>query len=266
MKTAFSLLFFCLLGLQLAAQPEIEVDPRLGEALKSHGYPKGVVLLGLEVEQFLTFTTNDPLAANFGTLPASTFKIPNSLIGLETGTVTLDYKFKWDGKPRRLKSWEQDFDLAGAFKASCLPCYQELALKVGKERMEDWLLQLGYGNMEMGGGLDKFWITGKLRISPLEQIYFLHRLANEQLPFTRANQAAVRDMMLLDTRDGHRLYGKTGWADEKENIGWFVGWVEGNGPRVFFATRILATNPPDTFGPARRQITETALQAMGYWQ
>lgn len=266
MKSRISLILIALLaGLHLAAQPQFATDPRLAEVLQSHGFPKGVVLLAVEKGEGLELCTNDPLAARVGTVPASTFKIVNSLIGLETGAITPAYQFKWDGKPRRLKVWEQDFDLAGAFKASCLPCFQEIARRVGKSRMQDWLAQFGYGNQDMGGGLEHFWLKGKLRVSPLEQVYFLRRLANAMLPVAPAHMEAVRGMMQLDVRDGRRLYGKTGWSDATENIGWFVGWVEGNGPRVYFATRILAVNPPDSFGPARRQITEAALTTFGYW-
>ena len=267
MKITFSLILFGLLcGLRLAAQPQFVLEPRIDEILKSHGFPKGVVVLAEETAQGLSLCTNDPDLARVGTVPASTFKIPNSLIGLETGVVTPGYQFKWDGKPRRLKVWEQDFDLAGAFRASCFWCYQEVARKVGKERMQDWLAQIGYGNMDIGGGIDKFWLWGKLRITPLEQVYFLHRLANQQLPFSRANQATVRSLMLIDARDGRSLYGKTGWAQGKEDVGWFVGWVEGNGPRVLFATRLHAVDPADSFMTARRAVTEDALLIRGYWK
>ncbi|MBK7660457.1 MAG: hypothetical protein IPJ28_15655 [Betaproteobacteria bacterium] len=35
-------------------------------------------------------------------LPASTFKIPHALIGLETGAVVDEHEvFRWDGKPKR---------------------------------------------------------------------------------------------------------------------------------------------------------------------
>jgi beta-lactamase class D len=267
MKIAFSLVLIAFLsGLRLAAQPQFVIEPRINEILKSHGFPKGVVVLAEETAEGLSLCTNDPILARVGTVPASTFKIPNSLIGLETGVVTPGYLFKWDGKPRRLDVWEQDFDLAGAFKASCFWCYQEVARKVGKARMQHWLEQIGYGNMDLGGGIDKFWLWGKLRISPLEQVYFLHRLAKEQLPFSRANQATVRRMMLVEEREGRSLFGKTGWAQGKEDVGWFVGWVEGNGPRVFFATRLHAADPADSFMTARRAVTEDALRLLQYWK
>jgi beta-lactamase class D len=261
-----SLLFFFLCSLRLAAQPQIQTDPRLQECIDPYGF-KGVVLLGVQGATGVEWISNDPLDAQFATLPASTFKIPNSLIGLETGAITAETQFKWGGKPRRFERWEKDFDLPGAFQASCLPCYQEVARRVGAQRMQYWLTQLGYGNMDMGGGLEKFWLTGKLRISPIEQLYFLYRLANGQLPFASKHQATVREIMLLDDQNGRRLYGKTGWSDGKTHIGWFVGWVEGNGgPRVFFATRINALDPPDSFGPARRQISEDALALFGHWK
>jgi beta-lactamase class D len=147
-----------------------------------------------------------------------------------------------------------------------VPCYQEVARKVGKQRMLHWVEQIGYGNMEIGGGIAQFWLTGKLAISPLQQVYFLRRLANDQLPFSRAHQAAVRKLMLLEERDGLRLYGKTGWAAGDEHLGWFVGWVEGKGTRSLFATRIHTKRPDDAFVSARRAITEDALRLLQYWK
>lgn len=266
MKSRISLFLIALLaGLHVAAQPQFATDPRLAEVLQSNGFPKGVVLLAVEQGEGLALTTNDPLLAQLPTLPASTFKIPNSLIGLETGVITAETVFKWDGKPREVDAWEKDLSLPQAFQVSCVPCYQEVARKVGKDRMLDWVEQLGYGNMEIGGGIDKFWLTGKLAISPLQQVYFLRRLAQGQLAFSHAHMQTVRDMMLLGEQNGRRLYGKTGWASGKEHLGWFVGWVEGEGARVYFATRIHAVNPDDSFVSARRKITEAALTAFGYW-
>ena len=61
-------------------------------------------------------------------LPASTFKIVNSLIGLETGVIS-DEKMviKWDGIKRWNEDWNKDLTMEEAFKVSSVNYYQEVA-------------------------------------------------------------------------------------------------------------------------------------------
>jgi len=81
------------------------------------------------------YYSNDFQWAEKGNLPASTFKIPNSIIALETGIVEDDSTlFKWDGEKRYLKNWEQDLTFKQAFHYSCVPCYQEVARKIGTKK------------------------------------------------------------------------------------------------------------------------------------
>ena len=69
--------------------------------------------------------------------PASTFKIVNSLVGLQTGRIT-DEKMiiKWDGLKRPVEAWNKDMDMTEAFKVSCVPYYQEVARRIGKDTMQ----------------------------------------------------------------------------------------------------------------------------------
>ena len=97
-----------------------------------------------------TFYSNDFKWAQKGKLPASTFKIANSIIALETGVVKSDSSlFKWDGEKRFMKEWEQDLILRDAFHFSCVPCYQDIARKIGEERMNSYLTKLNYGDMRV---------------------------------------------------------------------------------------------------------------------
>jgi beta-lactamase class D len=107
--------------------------------------------------------------------------------------------------------------------------------------MQAWIDQVGYGNRDIGGGIDRFWLDGgKLRISALEQIGFLRRLAEGSLPFSPQAQEAVRRITIVDAAPDYILHAKTGWAlraaaDGKHDLGWIVGWVERDGRRWFFA-------------------------------
>ncbi|MEO7535565.1 MAG: penicillin-binding transpeptidase domain-containing protein, partial [Ferruginibacter sp.] len=84
-------------------------------------------------------------------LPASTFKIVNSLIGLETGVIS-DEKMviKWDSIKRWNDDWNKDLSMEQAFKVSAVPYYQEVARRLGRDTMKQWIDSLHYGNMNIG--------------------------------------------------------------------------------------------------------------------
>jgi beta-lactamase class D len=172
--------------------------------------------------------------------PASTFKIANSLIGLETGAVkSVDEVLPYGGKPQRFKHWERDMNLRDAIKASNVPIYQELARRIGLEGMRAGVKKLGYGNVEIGDAVDRFWLDGPLAISAVEQTEFLGRLAEGKLPVSAEAMRAVKEITFLEKTATYELHGKTGWhSDGKQQIGWWVGWVERDGKFYPFALNI----------------------------
>ena len=79
-------------------------------------------------------------------LPASTFKIVNSLIGIETGKAKDSATvIPWDGITRNIAEWNHDLAMKDAFKFSAVPWFQELARRIGKDTMQHWLDTIGYG-------------------------------------------------------------------------------------------------------------------------
>ena len=91
-------------------------------------------------------------------IPASTFKIFNSLVGLETGAVNDENEMmKWDGEKRIYNMWNQDHNMTSAFKYSAVWFYQELARRIGEEKMQKHISANHYGNEDISGGIDKFW-------------------------------------------------------------------------------------------------------------
>lgn len=196
-------------------------------------------------------------------IPASTFKIANSLIGLATGAVSsVDEVFPYDGKPRFLKAWEQDMSLREAIKVSNLPVYRELARRIGLQRMRRQVAALGYGNGQVGSEVDAFWLKGPLTISAVEQTRFLTRLAQDQLPFPPATQAQVREISRLEQGANWTLYGKTGWATaQAPGIGWWVGWLEQDGKMYSFALNIPMANVRDA--SKRIELGKASLRALG---
>jgi beta-lactamase class D len=131
--------------------------------------------------------------------------------------------------------------------------------------MQHFIDAVGYGNRDLTGGIDEFWLTGGLQISPREQVDLLARLYRGDLPFSPATMATVREMMLNESTDRYLLRAKTGWAilPDAVNVGWWVGWVEREAGALFFATVLEATAPDDTFGPARQGVTRRALEDLG---
>ncbi len=201
-------------------------------------------------------------------LPASTFKIVNSLIGLETGVIT-DEKMiiKWDGIKRSNEDWNKDMTMEQAFKVSCVPYYQEVARRIGKDTMKLWLDSLGYGNKNIGGKIDSFWLNNNLKISADEQLGLVKRLYFDQLPFQKRTQQIVRDVMMQEDNSLYSLSYKTGWGfDEKNNnIGWIVGWVEENKHPYFFVTVVKSADAAIDMKAVRLNITKGILKQLGFF-
>jgi len=203
------------------------------------------------------------------TLPASTFKIVNSLIGIETGKI-VDEKMiiKWDGIKRWNPDWNKDMDMAEAFKVSCVPYYQEVARRIGKDTMQLWLDSLHYGNQTIGNRIDSFWLDNSLKISPDEQLGLVKRLYFSELPFQKRTQKIVQDVMVRENDSLYKLCYKTGLGyDENNNtIGWVVGWIEENLHPYFFVTLVKSPNKNIDIAKARMDITKNILKQYGFFQ
>lgn len=195
--------------------------------------------------------------------PASTFKIANSLIALETGAVADEEEvIPYGGQPQPFDAWEQDMGMRDAIRISNVPIYQEIARRVGLRRMRDWIDRLDYGNEEIGRVVDRFWLDGPLEISAIEQTHFLARLARQDLPASPRSQSIVRDILRIEEKDGAALFAKTGWFTSAEpNIGWWVGWVERGGKVYAFALNIDMSSMEDA--PKRLEIGRKLLAELG---
>jgi beta-lactamase class D len=201
--------------------------------------------------------------------PCSTFKIWNTLIGLESGILTsADEPFyRWDGVTRAIPEWNKNLTLKESFQTSCVPAFQNLARQIGPLRMQSWLDKIGYGDRDTSAGIDVFWLPASDRktvlISPKEQAQLICRLASGKLSFSEKSLAVVKDMMTIKKTDRGILYGKTGsGADDagKYALGWFVGYVEKRGKTYAFACSAKGDN---IMGKDARTIVETILEKQG---
>ena len=196
-------------------------------------------------------------------IPASTFKIVNALIALQSGKANTQEVFKWDGKPKFIKSWERDMTLEEAMQASAVPVYQTLAKRIGTPLMQKELERIGYGNMQVGSQVDQFWLKGPLTITPNEQVKFLYQLGKGQLAFKPEVQQQVKEMLYVERRGENRLYAKSGWGmDVDPQVGWYVGFVEkADGQVVSFALNMQMKEGDDV--NLRKQLTLDALDKLG---
>jgi beta-lactamase class D len=185
--------------------------------------------------------------------PKSTFKIPNSLIGLETGVISgIDFVIPWDRAryppdgwdAEPFIHWKRDHDLRSAFKYSVLWYYREIAKRVGAERMKGFVTKLDYGNRNTSGEIDRFWLNETLKISADEQVEFLKKLYAGKLPVSRRSIDIVKEIMVQESTPDYKLSAKTGGGPRAEGvvIGWYVGYVETRGDVYFFAMNIDGAN------------------------
>ena len=198
--------------------------------------------------------------------PASTFKICNSLIGIETGVIEDEnHIIHWDSIVRSNKEWNRDHTLKTAIKYSTVWYYQELARQVGSERMKYWLEQANYGNANINGGIDLFWLTGDLRITPAQQIEFLRKLYHNELPFSERTIEIVKKILIIKETEDYTLSAKTGWGQYEDlDIGWYVGYLETKDNVYYFANCIENTdlNNQD-FAKARIDIVLSIFSELG---
>jgi beta-lactamase class D len=253
-----------------AAAIEWEARGELGKLFADAGVQGTFVLYDVAAERFVG---HDRARAETRFIPASTFKLVNSLIGLSVGAVAdVDSVLPYGGGPQPYKNWERDMGLREAIRVSNVPIYRELARRVGLLRMRENLARIGYGNDNIGAVVDRFWLDGPLRISAVEQARFLAALARGSLPFPAEVQAQAREIALLEQGDGWTLYGKTGWADSYDpDLGWWVGWVvtssdldqlDGSGLRIHaFALNI--DMPQSTDAAKRQALGKACLRALG---
>lgn len=202
-------------------------------------------------------------------LPASTFKIVNSLIGLETGKITSDsMEIRWDGVRRPVKEWNQTMNMVDAFKASNVPYYQEVARRIGLDTMKRWIDTLSYGNMVVTEPIDSFWLNNTLKVSPDEQLGLVKKLYFDQLPFRKSVHLAVKNAMLQEDNTAYKLSYKTGWGfDENNNhVGWVVGWIEENRHVYFFVTLVLSDKEDLDMPGIRMGITRDILKHYGFFE
>jgi beta-lactamase class D len=179
--------------------------------------------------------------------PCSSFKIPLSLIGFDSGVLKNEKEpeMEWkEGYHEGLKefhhfeaSWPEKW-----MKTSAVWYSQEaVTKKIGMEKFEKYVKELNYGNVDLSGdenknnGLTHSWLESSLKISPLEQIEFLEKMLNKKFKISDRAYEMTEKITYIKDINGWRLHGKTGSCSQKNDdgsknpnrfAGWFVGWIE----------------------------------------
>lgn len=216
---------------------------------------------------------SDTLNVTTESLPASTFKIINLLIALETKTIKDENEIvKWTGKTDTVKYGYRpeiyhDMSVKEAFEVSAGWVFMEFAKKIGKSNYKKYLSACNYGNLNLTQSGDDFWNFGNFGISPIHQVEFIKNLYDEKLPFSKRNMDIVKKVMITEQKDNYTIRAKTGWTREKNiNTGWWIGYLETKDNTYFFATRLLQDrkNNRDDFGSCRKEITKKIFNDLGF--
>jgi beta-lactamase class D len=196
--------------------------------------------------------------------PASTFKIANALIALDAVTLRDQHEvFRWDGKPKMRRAWERDHTLDSGMRESVVWMFQEIARRTGKARMKEGVHRLEYGNEDIGGGIDLFWLQGNLRISAMEQVDFLRRLREGRLDTEARSARLVRNALAMERTADYTLYAKTGsTGGTRDAVAWWIGWIEQGGAPVAYFAMNYAPGPRTPYA-ARFAIGRAILREAG---
>ena len=211
--------------------------------------------------------------------PASTFKIPLSLMGYDSGFLTDEHLPAipyHETSAAQDPSWKTTVDPTSWIKNSVVWYSQQLTSWLGKERLQHYVTRFSYGNQDLAGnpgmndGLTQSWLSSSLRISPLEQAAFLQRLLTRQLPVSaRAYEMTRRILYVGELPNGWSVRGKTGTGyqmkddgtpDLNRQIGWFVGWAAKGKRNIVFVYAVTDEQAQPTRAGLRAR--ETFMQRL----
>ena len=263
------ILFFSwlVLGFCACSPNNVNVDDSLGKYFKENNAEGCFALFNNGTGQFTVYNLDRYKDSAY--LPASTFKIVNSLIGLQTGVITnAQMVIKWDGVVRPIPEWNKDLTMYEAFNISAVPYYQEVARRIGKSTMQFWLDSLHYGTTKIKTRIDTFWLDNSLKITPDEELGLVKKLYFDQLPFYSSYQDTVKKLMLFENTPAYKLNYKTGWG-QKENgnqLGWIVGWIEENRHPYFFVLNLESKDKKFDMLALRIKILKNILSHLDFMQ
>ncbi|MDN4075280.1 BlaR1 family beta-lactam sensor/signal transducer [Fictibacillus terranigra] len=227
------------------------------------GYEGSFVLYDMQADQYSIYNENK---STLRVSPNSTYKIYSALLGLESNVITSENSsIKWNGIKYPYDSWNMDQNLSTAMTNSVTWYFQELDKKNKLGNIQAYLKEIGYGNYDVSGGIEQYWLESSLKISPVEQVQLLKAFYTNQFGFKEKNVQTVKDTLKLDEKNSAWLSGKTGTGNVNgKNInGWFIGYVETTEDTYFFATNLQ--NEDNAYGSKAAEITLSILRDKGIY-
>lgn len=224
------------------------------------GYDGSFVLYDIQTNQYQIYNKDK---STLRVSPNSTYKIYSALIGLETNIISGENSLiKWNGTQYPFDSWNSDQNLMSAVKNSVTWYFQELDKRNETGIIHSYLKQINYGNSDISGGANQYWLESSLKISPVEQVQLLKKLYTNQLEFNEKNVQIIKDAIKLEEKNNKHLSGKTGTGTVNDNDvnGWFIGYVESGENTYFFATNIQ--DEENASGKRAAEITLSILKDM----
>lgn len=195
--------------------------------------------------------------------PESTFKIPLSLIGFDSGILKSESNPSWslpEGADPYINVCKGDHNPRTWMRDSCLWYSRILTTKLGMEKFHNYVSKFSYGNMDLSGGLTTAWISSSLKISPDGQTEFLQKVVDQKLPVSQPSYDKTKKIMFIqEMAGGWTLYGKTGNGKQVDKDGnktdlqhgWFVGYLEKGNRRIVFASHVKDEEKESTFASLR---------------
>ncbi|MGP4039085.1 BlaR1 family beta-lactam sensor/signal transducer [Gracilibacillus sp. D59] len=223
-----------------------------------NGYDGSFVLYDLQKAQYLIYNKDKSVLR---VSPNSTYKIYSALFALDSGVITRHHtSMEWNGKTYPHDAWNQSQNLFSAMENSVNWYFQKLDKKLRKENIQAYFQQINYGNQNVSGGIDDYWLESSLKISPIEQVQTLKDFYTNQFGFDERNVELIKDTIKLETKENVTLYGKTGTGtiNDKYVNGWFIGYVEAKNTTYFFATNIESDHHAK--GSIAADITKSILE------
>lgn len=252
----------------MACRPNnVTINNDLGTYFKKNNVEGCFAMLNNGNGKFTIY--NLPRYRDSAFLPASTFKIVNTLVGLQTGKISGDSMvIKWDGVPRSIPAWNKDLTMYEAFRVSAVPYYQEVARRIGRDTMQFWLDSLAYGSKKIKTRIDSFWLDNSLKITPDEQVGLVERLYFDKLPFYRYNQQIVKQAMLFEDKPQYKLSYKTGlgYKENGNQLAWVVGWIEENKHPYFFVLNFESKDRAADMVALRMDILKSIFKHLNFME
>ncbi|TGA97469.1 BlaR1 family beta-lactam sensor/signal transducer [Sporolactobacillus shoreae] len=201
-------------------------------------YDGCIVLYNLRTDRYDIYNKSQ---STLRVSPDSTYKIYSAILGLQQHTITPDdTSITWNHKVFPYDSWNKNQTLSSAMRNSVNWYFQDIDRRVGYKELKSFYNRMSYGNCNLSGGIDSYWLESSLLISPIEQVQALKKFYLNRMNFDIKNVNTVKNAIRVSEKNGVILYGKTGSGivNGKQINGWFIGYVEKKENTIFFATNI----------------------------